>query len=93
MASHKTFLYLGVFFILFHMAYYFPKYHISILGVILVTIGFFKIGLYSWITWILWILIFIECITDIGRAAYMGLAYYKHTKSVSFKDPIDEIVA
>ena len=90
MASHKTFLYLGVFFILFHMAYYFPEYSISILGALLVIIGYFKIGLYSWITWLLWLAIFCEFVLDIGRAGYAGLMYYKANKKVTFRDPIEE---
>jgi len=90
MASHKTFLYLGVFFILFHMAYYFPEYSISILGALLVIVGYFKIGLYSWITWLLWLAIFCEFILDIGRAGYMGLMYYKANKKVTFRDPIED---
>jgi len=72
------------------MAYYFPEYSVSILGTILVIIGFFKIRLYNWFVWLLWIGIVCEIITDIGRAGYMALMYYKANKKVTFRDPVEE---
>lgn len=73
------------------MGYFFPEYSISILGVFLIIIGFFKIRLYSWITWLIWIGIFCEFVLDIGRAGYMALLYYKANKKVTFRDPIEEV--
>lgn len=70
MASHKTLLYLGAFFILFDMAINFPKYSISIFGVILFLIGYFKWKIYSFIMKFIWLCIFIVIIYDIIRIIY-----------------------
>lgn len=70
MASHKTLLYLGIFFILFDIIVPFPHFRISILGILLLAIGYFKFKIYSWIMWFIWFLIVIQFITDIGEVVY-----------------------
>lgn len=70
MASHKTLLYLGIFFILFDIIVPFPHFRISILGIFLLAIGYFKFKIYSWVMWFIWFLIVIQFITDIGEVVY-----------------------
>jgi hypothetical protein len=74
MAYHKTLLYLGAFFILFDIAIQFPNSSISIFGILLVLIGYFKWKIYWLIMKIIWIGIFIEVIYDISRLCYWGFS-------------------
>jgi len=70
MASHKTLLYLGIFFVIFDILIQFPQFRISILGVFLIAIGYFKFKLYNWLMWFVWILVVFQIITDIGEIVY-----------------------
>ena len=81
MAYHKTLLYLGAIFIIFDMGINFPKYSISIFGILLVLIGYFKWKIYSFFMKIIWFCIFIEVIYDIGRLGY----YYMRKMSINYK--------
>jgi len=65
MASHKTLLYLGIFFVIFDILIQFPQFRISILGAFLIVIGYFKFKLYNWLMWFVWILIVVQFINNI----------------------------
>ena len=75
MASHKTLLYLGTFFILFDMAIHYPIYSISYFGLLLVLMGYFKWKIYGFIMFFIWIGIVIEIIYDIYRIIALGFVF------------------
>jgi len=78
MASHKTLLYLGAFFILFDMVMNFPSYSVSYFGILLVLIGYFKWKIYGFIMFFIWVGITIEIIYDVFR---LGYRFFKNLAS------------
>jgi hypothetical protein len=75
MASHKTLLYLGTFFIIFDIIVNFPEFSVSYFGILLVLIGYFKWKIYGFIMFFIWIGITIEVIYDIYRVTAKGFVF------------------
>jgi len=87
MASHKTLLYLGTFFILFDITMNFPSYSVSYFGIFLVLIGYFKWKIYGFIMFFIWVCITIEIIYDVFR---LGYRFFKNLAVKTSNDPESE---
>ena len=90
MASHKTLLYLGTFFIIFDIIVNFPAYSVSYFGILLVLIGYFKWKIYGFIMFFIWIGITIEVIYDIYRMTAKGFVFLMNKARSQHKVEDDE---
>ena len=86
MASHKTLLYLGVFFVIYDMFINLPAFSISYFGILLLLIGYFKWKIYGFIMTFIWIGVTIQIIYDIYRLFAKTFIYLMHLSKSQHKD-------